>query len=430
MRDRAARAEIQEGMNELETPRNSEAGFIVQSTQNLRAAEKQLQALTASAQDTFAGVVIDETVFPADPHDAVIDAIRLASGDSCKAVLGNELRVVADNYHEGRLETVYLGSVRLASSYRYYQFEQTDCQVFGNAVTISDYQAFLNIARELAGNEVTLDAGREVPQKLLEEARTKNASIVSEGLEDVSALLDQAKGAVVGTQRHDRHQGGYHSSTILHIDNPQDEKQRTRLLESLSKGASVVLDFTLVHSRKSSGVSSSESYAIGSKVVASYYHHEEGGETSYQVMGQEVPREQYDCFVAQIREVVSERYPSTSTELPAELQAELSKLDMRNTLLAAFDAPAGRIKLKHIYRNSGLDSGPLSGSVTAYDLSAWRNGEKVTVDIQTERGDNGFVSGLTAVSIKPGMLVVCRGGDSISDRVRSWSEIYKCEAQG
>ncbi len=419
--------DIREGLQELEEKKKPEAQSIVDSTRNLAQGLRDFGELLAQGKDEFVGIIHGGWICSEAElnRNRIVDEILSAEAQP-SAVFGKELRILSTDDGNGYNETVYLGSQPVAASDEYNG--QHEYQIFFRPVNRDDYETFQRRIKEIAGADLGSNPTRPLPRELVAEVQAVRQEILEGSLAACSSMLDQATGKLIGTERYTRFQGGYHSTSLHFTENIHGTGQKDKIFENVTRGATPIFDTSLTHSLNSSGVGYHEGYYLGGKEIANHNHNYERGGHSYQIMGHSVTEAGYKQFVDQVKALLEQRGIDQKSELPAELKTELSRFQMNRTLSNATAVQEGWIQLRDIYGGSYFGSGGGYGSVRAYDLDDWRKGIRTELPLETKAGDNGFVSGPNAVDIKPGMIVIARGGDSIGEG-RSWTETYRCERQ-
>lgn len=275
--------------------------------------------------------------------------------------------------------------------------------------------------RELYKSEVSAEVSRENLEK---------------GIEKVREILPTLSQEVIGV-RYSVDYYGYGRSKIETVsESSQDEIIRKLAVE---RDWEPLYDDQLNGYGRSSGDGSYYTTCIGNRPIASYeYSRNFHAETCYYVDGNPVNAEDYKTFIEAVREMMQKNYQERGVlsrgdrELPPEMMERVKKMrfDHRTeqVLATGIVVDAGQIKFKHgPYGSSYFGSGGGYGTVVAFDLAAWRKGERVKKELSTEEGDNGFVSGPKGAEIEPNTIIICKGGDAIGDEGRSWEEIYICE---
>jgi hypothetical protein len=255
------------------------------------------------------------------------------------------------------------------------------------------------------------------------------------GIEAAKEIIEGVKGDFVGARFSDDFYG-YSSGSIM----TTEEAGIDQILEKLAHGRdwSPLYDDTLAFSGRSSGDGSHFRNFIGGKEIdSSDYSRNTDAETFYYVGGKPVTAEDYQTFRDEVRKMLAENYKNRGAEetwkrqLPEDIKEQVKKMrfDRRTeqVLEQGKVVPAGKIQFRHIYGSSHFGSGGGYGSVNAFELSAWKKGERVKKEVSTEDGDNGFMSGPVAASIEPDTIIIAKGGDCIGREGRSWEEIYICE---
>lgn len=255
------------------------------------------------------------------------------------------------------------------------------------------------------------------------------------GLERAKEIIGQIKGDFIGAHFvYNFH--GYRTGRLVTLE-AEGEKE---IIKKLTLGGDwyPLFDDQLTYSGKSSGDASHFLNYIGAKEISSSdFSSISDAETFYYVAGQPVTGEDYEKFKKKVREMLYENYRERGAqevwvrELPPKIDAKVKKMSFdHRTEQVLKDGRAvspGVIHLKHIYGSSYFGSGGGYGSVGAFDLEAWKQGKRVKKEIATKDGDNGFSSGPNEITIESNTIVICKGGDAIGDKGRSWEEIYICE---
>lgn len=222
---------------------------------------------------------------------------------------------------------------------------------------------------------------------------------------------------LVGASLSSTYRGGYWKQEL--------DFDTASLRKRLASGWSPVFSDQVVTEGRNHGSGSTVSYYVGATEICSrrgewewntaaeYFHSSPGGRLC---------ESDFDALVTLLKEEFPEK--ETSEGEKAEVKTLRRQGRIAEILHKMEEVTSDTVGLGHIYGGSYFGSGGAWGGVRTYDLAALREGQFVEVEtLPVEHGDNGFVSGVTAVKIKPGTVVVARGGDNVGYEGRKWESI-------
>lgn len=286
-----------------------------------------------------------------------------------------------------------------------------------------------------AGEEdVYEDSGWE--KRIPEVDAKESAERLKEGLEFAVEVISKAKGSFAGVH-YSRDFYGYKSAQVVSVEDVGLEECVNKLASG--KDWYPLYDDQLTYSGASHGDGAHFKHYVGAvEICASDFSHNFDAEPFYYVHGEPVTHEDFEKFQEQVRKIIAESYSARGAQetymrtLPPELAEAVKKLRFEQRTIYVLEngekVEEGVVNLKHgPYGSSYFGSGGGYGSVKGFDLTSWKNGERTEKELETESGDNGFVSGPVKVKVERGTIVICKGGDAIGREGRSWEEIYICE---
>ncbi len=259
----------------------------------------------------------------------------------------------------------------------------------------------------------------------------ESARVTEEAKDRVLQIIRQTRGDLVGATD-SWYMYGYESITTTY---DMDE-----VPEKLASGWHAVYDNEVDRSGSSHGGGHDFSSSINGRVVYSDERSSNDTANIYKIFDQQVTREDYLLFEKFVEEELAKhnQEEKLSQTMPDNIRAQVEKMklerEIAEILLNAAVVEPGRIKLKKgPYGYSHFGSGNGWGHIEVYDLAGLRRGEKVKLPLEDEdileTKNNGFTMGPVALRIKPGTVVVCRGGDWLpgnNSRPREHSEYFIC----
>lgn len=233
----------------------------------------------------------------------------------------------------------------------------------------------------------------------------------------IAGIKEAGEVCLVGASTSTTYRGGYWSSEVNFNLN--------ELPELLACGWQAAYSNEFTFEGRSHGSGASWAYYIGQIEICSRREIAEYGqeaENFYYTPSGRITKECYDELVAKIKVLFPKRKEDS---VSAEVQELKRQGRIAQILRRMKTVESEEIGLGHIYGASYFGSGGAWGSVHSYDLAALHEGRFVEVPtVVISSGDNGFVSGISAVKIAPGTVVIAKGGDCVGYEGRSWEEIY------